>query len=544
MSTAGKVATNGSEPTLPVRQHRSNAASPPALPPPRRRGVVLVVVMIVVVALSLAAYAFSDVMLAENQVTHIAGRRTQAKSIAASGIAATRALLMLDPATLAEAGGTYDNPMRFQAIQVISEEEEVSIGRFAVVSPALDEEGNPASIRFGLENESSRLNLNALLLIEEQATAIGMENAGRDMLMALPGMSEDIADAILDWIDDDDEPREFGAEFDYYASLDPPYAPKNGPLETVEELLLVRDVFPTLLFGMDVNRNGLVDDSELQRFGGGGSEGFPIRGWSSLLTLHSKEQNVNPLGEPRIDLNMDDLQQLRDALSLVEFSEEWMTFIIAYRQNGAYDGDESGEAYSGGELDMKQKGEHKLNQVLDLIGAQVEVKFSGEEESAVIQSPFQDDQGSMAGYMSMLMDNVTIVSDEVIPGRISVNHAPRELLEGIPGMPEGTVEQILTGRLPEPDESVPGRNHEVWLLTEGLVTLEEMRLLSPFVCAGGSVYRAQSVGYFDDGSGATRLEVLLDATTLPPAVLLWRDVSHLGRGYPLEMLGVGTVVGE
>ena len=252
MSIASNVATNGSGPAPPVRQHRSNAA----LPPPRR-GVVLVVVMIVVVALSLAAYAFSDVMLAESQVTHIAGRRTQAKSIAVSGIAATRALLMLDPAMLAEAGGTYDNPMRFQAIQVISEEEEVSTGRFAVVSPALDEEGNPASIRFGLENESSRLNLNALLLIEEQATAIGMESAGRDMLMALPGMSEDIADAILDWIDDDDEPREFGAEFDYYASLDPPYAPKNGPLETVEELLLVRDVFPTLLFGMDVNRNGV-----------------------------------------------------------------------------------------------------------------------------------------------------------------------------------------------------------------------------------------------------------------------------------------------
>ena len=58
-------------------------------------------------------------------------------------------------------------------------------------------------------------------------------------LMAMPGMTDDVADAILDWIDEDDEPREYGAEWDYYAQLQPPYKPKNGPLDTVEELLLV-----------------------------------------------------------------------------------------------------------------------------------------------------------------------------------------------------------------------------------------------------------------------------------------------------------------
>ncbi len=61
-------------------------------------------------------------------------------------------------------------------------------------------------------------------------------------------MDVNIADAILDWLDPDDTPRENGAEVDYYAAQNPPYAPKNGPLDTIEELLLVRGVTPELLF--------------------------------------------------------------------------------------------------------------------------------------------------------------------------------------------------------------------------------------------------------------------------------------------------------
>ena len=37
--------------------------------------------------------------------------------------------------------------------------------------------------------------------------------------MGLPGMTEDVADAILDWLDTDDEPRELGAEIEYYSGL-------------------------------------------------------------------------------------------------------------------------------------------------------------------------------------------------------------------------------------------------------------------------------------------------------------------------------------
>ena len=73
--------------------------------------------------------------------------------------------------------------------------------------------------------------------------------------MALPGMTEDVADAILDWLDTDDEPREFGARSNTTPACRRAYGTKNGPVDTVEELLLVRGVTPQLLFGADINRN-------------------------------------------------------------------------------------------------------------------------------------------------------------------------------------------------------------------------------------------------------------------------------------------------
>jgi general secretion pathway protein K len=58
-----------------------------------------------------------------------------------------------------------------------------------------------------------------------------------------------VVDSILDWRDPDDFQRLNGAENDYYQSLKEPYNCKNGNLDSVEELLLVRGVTPDLFHG-------------------------------------------------------------------------------------------------------------------------------------------------------------------------------------------------------------------------------------------------------------------------------------------------------
>jgi len=58
-----------------------------------------------------------------------------------------------------------------------------------------------------------------------------------------------IVDSILDWRDKDNLHRLQGAENDYYQSLPEPYSCKNGPFDTVEELLLVRGITPEIFYG-------------------------------------------------------------------------------------------------------------------------------------------------------------------------------------------------------------------------------------------------------------------------------------------------------
>jgi hypothetical protein len=118
------------------------------------------------------------------------------------------------------------------------------------------------------------------------------------------------------------------------------------------------------------------------------------------------------------------------------------------------------------------------------------------------------------------------------------------MLAGIPGIEESVVDEIISQRqmgITEEGGDASAFQHETWILTAGIVTLTEMKMLAPFVCAGGDVYRAQIVGYYEDGGAASRAEVIFDATGAVPRIVSFRDISHLGRGYPLELLGVQLV---
>ena len=292
----------------------------------RPRGVVLIVVLVIIVMLTLAGFAFTQLMFTERKAAVFSAHRVQARALADSGVEAARQFLDQQEQQRTEAGGWYDNPDRFRGVMVIGEERANGPGRFTVIAPHTD--GSLSGhYRFGLQDESARLNVNALVSAETIK-----KNSGRQMLMGLPGMTEEIADAILDWIDADRQPRQSGAESDYYASLQPPYGPKNGPLESIEELLLVRGVTPRLLFGEDINRNGINDADERggRDIASTGTSGQPTnRGWFDYLTLHSHETNLQPDGKPKINLNQDDMKtlhhQLKDALG----NEASATFIVA-----------------------------------------------------------------------------------------------------------------------------------------------------------------------------------------------------------------------
>jgi DNA uptake protein ComE-like DNA-binding protein len=582
---------------------------------------VLLLVLVVVALFTLSAFTFYDLMFNYRQATDTFGSQVQAMAAAESGVEFILNHLNKAPLDIELAGGTYHNPAWFQGVPVVDDEDPRRRARFAVLAPA-QTNGVLGDVRFGLENESARINLNALLEIDKQ-----QEGKARDLLLYLPGMTELIADAILDWIDADDQPREFGAEAEAYMSQNPPYAPANAPLQTIEELLLVQGVTPELLYGADVNRNFIVDQDEVARQSlttADNSDGSMNRGWSAFFTLHSAESNIRVDGTPKIDVNSADLATLHEDL-LAVLDEAEANFIIAYRLGGteaADDDDErggggqgggqsGGEGQGGGQgggggrgggqgggggrggqggqsegqdqggqgggrggdgeqqgpggqgggqgpgggqgqqpprdvepasLDFgdlaEAQGRQNLTTILDLIGVTVLYTPQDSTQAVRVESPFSEELGDMSRYLPLLMENITVNSATSIPGRISINQAPLAILYGIPGLRPDQVAQIVANRDLEVLPERPERAYETWILTEGIVTLDEMKALMPFITGGGSVYRAQVVAFFDEGGTMSRIEVIVDGTAPGESkMIFWRDLTKLGGGFTPAALG-------
>ena len=367
-------------------------------------------------------------MLTAHDASRIDGQRFQARMMVESGIQVARAFVAQPPLTREEMGGVWDNPQKFQAINIVADIDPIRRGNVSFIAPSIDQQGMIGGYRFGMQNESAKLNLNALVQLDKISQTLssatsalsGLAGAGggagagaatstngppamtgpggpnsrggggaafgsslgaggalassaeasaqgigSQMLMGIPGMTPEIADAMLDFLDEDEETRPYGCEFaDYYQQLQPAYKPLNGPLTSIEQLLLVRGVTPQLLYGYDQNRNGVLDASEQNQMAmgvqvggmpgaapmpssssssssaaGTASDGSQLveaspLGWASYMTLHSQERNVAADGTKRVNINSDDLQQLKADLEAAGVNELFSSYIIGYRIGG------------------------------------------------------------------------------------------------------------------------------------------------------------------------------------------------------------------
>ena len=219
-------------------------------------------------------------------------------------------------------------------------------GRFSIVAPRI-ENGTVTGVRYGLENESAKLNINAVAQMEQQKAG-----TGKALLMALPGMDDPTSDAILDWLDTDSDTRENGAENDYYNNLTPPYNCKNGPIDSIEELAQSSRRHPRTCSSAAIRTatasSILGEEGRSQLAEGAGVDPEWDRGWAAYLTVYSKEANLMADGTPKININSNDLSTLSEDLNEIGFSQEWVNFIIAYRQFGPYTAPTSPSNQQGG----------------------------------------------------------------------------------------------------------------------------------------------------------------------------------------------------
>ncbi|MDP8245549.1 MAG: type II secretion system protein GspK [Candidatus Hinthialibacter antarcticus] len=335
----------------------------------------------------------------------------------------------------------------------------------------------PGSTAYGCVDECSKLNINT---------------ATRDMILALPYATEELADAILDWRDENDEQRTFGAEIDYYQSLEEPYQPKNGQFDTLGELMLVRGVSVEVLYGEDINSNGLLDLNEND-----GESSFPIDdgndelnlGWIHYLTVYSYEKNESGDGLSRININSANEDEMKEELSDV-LSDEEINQIIQGRDGNEY------------------------TRIGDLISRQQNNNNGGGRNNNNNQRILSKEK------MRDVADRITTTDDEKLFGLVNLNTAPREVLKCFFPQNEEIVETIIEYR-----ESSDGPLESLGeLLDVQGVSEQQFARMTEIACTKSSVFSMRSTGYIQANNAYKQVFAIFDRNAEPPQFIYWKVV--------------------
>jgi len=280
---------------------------------------VLIVVLWIMAILSIMVLSFGQAMRVEMQISHSYTDQLKALELAKSGIARALADLTADATDYDDRDDPwYSNEETYREVPL-------GDGTYTLLNVRYTDDTAPS---FGFTDEAAKLNLNT---------------ATREQLVWLPGMTEELADAIVDWRDTDDVSGPQGAESDYYQSLERPYYCKNAPFETVEELLLVKGITREVLYGEDLNRNGVLDPNEDEN-----GDGVLNRGLIDFVTAYSQEpeQTGRTTGssgqqqQPQQQQSTQGLVNINTApyevlLALLEGSEDSARAIVDYRDSTA-----------------------------------------------------------------------------------------------------------------------------------------------------------------------------------------------------------------
>ena len=538
-------------------------------PKARRRGTVLLLVLVVVMLLSFSMYSFAEMMLVQYDGTRASLTDLQLRQLADSGIVACKERLIMRRSRAAS--DTNGSKLGFRDVQI------TTVGgtpaRYSILQfvPAQSQK-----IKYGFADESALLNLNALPVEQQQRR----DSIAR--LMHIPGMRPETAAAIMDWMDADDEPSDLGAESAWYSAQKPAYRPRQGRLQTLQELLLVRGVTKELLFGEDTNQNGILDPHEndgATRPPNDNADGVLQAGWSELLTIHSAERTLRADGSKKINLNDSNLVALYDALE-TQFGRDMARFVVALRMKGRTDkadsrrnfgpddkrreriasgarrlqqqlgnpGDTGGlQALADSESTLSQNrggillstnGSYEIRSLIDLIGGSVRVDV--DRVDTILRSPWADDVASLKRALAELELHLTLTDSQRQIGRINIFQAPYAVLMTIPHMTESLARAIeltrprnpQSNRLESTPQMVSGESI-VWLLERRLLDLKQFRLIAPYITAKGDVVRGVSVGHIDGVRRQVAVRFLLDATDLEPHLLEMQDIPPI----PLQVGG-------
>ena len=436
----------------------------------RRRGSVVFIVLwtIAIAALATAAtqlHAFRQAAFGRD-----ATERMQARWAARGGIEAS-IMAMVNNA---------ENPYPDDMKAVVIDLELAHVGSFPGASYSI-KHTREGETWLGPLDESAKLNVNI---------------ANQGLLMILEDMTFDVADAIVDWVDADNDPGAFGVEEDYYISLTPPLRPRNGRVRGLAELELIAGVYPNQFRGEDWNLNSRLDPNENDANHAipfDQPDGLLDAGWSEFLTTYSIEGGPTNSGKPRAWLRAADPVELAEQL---EITEAQAGSLIYYGRNP--------------ENTLEGLWSTPINQV----------GVDGTAGAAVINAaaePFTEEE------IRWIMQEVTIADPlDRTPGRMNINTVSprflRDLLEMM-GADPFLADEIVYLR----ETSATGISHMRDLLE--LPDLDESLLdqLSTLFTTNTAVFSVVSRGISAVSGLEVEITAVVDRSTLPIRIIEYRE---------------------
>lgn len=449
--------------------------------PTRRRGArseraaAYVVALLVTTVLAGMVLVFAKEMRVQSDASANRTSEVEARWIALGALEAVRGDLAM----------TIDLGEAPRLDQVGTQAQPMGDGLFWLIRPSHTDD---TEIDFGLQGEGGKINLDAF--------------AGIDAL-ELPGMDENLAAAIIDWQDRNEDITPGGAESAYYLSRDTPYSIKDRDLETVGELMYVRGMTTDKLYGEDANRNGILDPNENDgdlNAPDDNADGKLDRGLIDYVTVYSVDPEVSDSGREKVTLDIksspQQFGQLRNFL-VSQLGEERGTELAQLSFN-------------------KTATAGKNDTYLSVL------EFFSETQAT-------DDEFELVHDGLKRRDN-----DEALEGLIDVYHASEVVLATLPGLDPGDARAIIAAR-PEREPDEPIRNLS-WVVDA--LGKEKANIAGRYMTHRSYQFTVDIVALSGDGRGFCRLRVVLDClpvlegdATLPVV----RHVQDLtAYGWPLE----------
>jgi competence ComEA-like helix-hairpin-helix protein len=309
-------------------------------------------------------------------------------------------------------------------------------------------------------------------------------------------MTPDVTAAIVNWHGGD--ATTVAAEAQYYAGLQPPYQPRNGPFQTVRELLMVRGVTPETLLGKDAHQNGLLEAAgeNGNEFAFASSVDSSDLGWAGILTVDSSVQNLNAAGEDRVNVQTAD----QNALTAVNgITPQIARAIVAYR------------------------GQHRFQSIADLLDvtpAQNQNRGAAQSSGASGNSASGQSGNSVVdeNLFMDIADDMTTDTGQSLAGAININTASLEVLACLPGVTREIAQAVISLRQSNGFFANTGE-----LLKVPGLTRDIFKQIAPLVTARSETFRILSEGRINSTGARQRIQAIIHVGLDDITTLSWRE---------------------